>query len=166
MGNTITIELMPSPTTTTSTTTTTTMTTTSSSTNEMEIIDENTVQQAATDIDYDYYDDDIFDSYPTDPSMSSDPEFTHPELENIPFFTGKIPFPPTTQEPIRVQSVDDNLVVHKSDKTQMEIEEANWKKNQNEVFPKDAPYTQSASKTVNSVSFCVLLSIIWLQLAN
>ena len=47
--NTITIELMPSPTTTTSTTTTTTMTTTSS-TNEMEIIDENTVQQAATDI--------------------------------------------------------------------------------------------------------------------
>ena len=48
--NTITIELMPSPTTTTSTTTTTTMTTTSSSTNEMEIIDENTVQQAATDI--------------------------------------------------------------------------------------------------------------------
>jgi len=166
--NTITIELMPSPTTTTSTTTTTTMTTTSS-TNEMEIIDENTVQQAATDIDYenyDYYDDDIFDSYPTDPSMSSDPEFTHPELENIPFFTGKIPFPPTTQEPIRVQSVDDNLVVHKSDKTQMEIEEANWKKNQNEVFPKDAPYTQSASKTVNSVSFCVLLSIIWLQLAN
>ena len=115
---------------------------------------------------YDYYDDDIFDSYPTDPSMSSDPEFTHPELENIPFFTGKIPFPPTTQEPIRVQSVDDNLVVHKSDKTQMEIEEANWKKNQNEVFPKDAPYTQSASKTVNSVSFCVLLSIIWLQLAN
>ena len=46
--NTITIELMPSPT-TTSTTTTTTMTTTSS-TNEMEIIDENTVQQAATDI--------------------------------------------------------------------------------------------------------------------
>ena len=47
--NTITIELMPSPT-TTSTTTTTTMTTTSSSTNEMEIIDENTVQQAATDI--------------------------------------------------------------------------------------------------------------------
>jgi len=98
--------------------------------------------------------------------MSSDPEFTHPELENIPFFTGKIPFPQTTQEPIRVQSVDDNLVVHKSDKTQMEIEEANWKKNQNEVFPKDAPYTQSASKTVNSVSFCVLLSIIWLQLAN
>ena len=58
--------------------------------------------------------------------MSSDPEFTHPELENIPFFTGKIPFPPTTQEPIRVQSVDDNLVVHKSDKTQMEIEEANY----------------------------------------
>ena len=47
--NTITIELMPSPTTTTSTTTTTTMTTTSS-TNEMEIIDENTVQQAAIDI--------------------------------------------------------------------------------------------------------------------
>ena len=114
---------------------------------------------------YDYYDDDYLESYPTDPSLSSGTEFTHPELENIPLFTGKISFPPTTQEPIRVQSVDDNLVVHKSDKTQLEIEEAKWKKNQNEVFPKDAPYTQSASKTVNSVSFCVLLSIIW-QLAN
>ena len=49
--NTITIELMPSPTTTstTSSTTTTTMTT-SSSTTEMDIIDENTVQQATIDI--------------------------------------------------------------------------------------------------------------------
>ena len=140
--NTITIELMPS--------TTVSTTTTTKSTTEMEIIDGNTI------LDNDYYYSEEYDDelYSTDPSYT-DPQFTHPELTD-PLFHGKIRLP-TTQEPIRVQSVDDNSV-HKIDKkSQMQIDEAKY--SENEVFPKDAPYTQGSAK-VNSLSFCVLLSTI------
>ena len=134
-----------------------TTTTTTETTTQMELLDLNDIQKASEEYydNYDYYDDDYLeDLYPT-----KDTVFTHPELKNEPLFTGKITIP-TTQEPIRVQSQDDNFV-HKSDKAQIEIEEAKWKKNQNEVFPKDAPYTQSASSTkVSLMSFsCIMLSI-------
>ena len=142
--------------------TTTMSTTTTSQSTTMQIIDVNTVQKATEEYydnydnyeDYNYDDEYLDELYPT-----QDTAFTHPELKNELLFTGKITIP-TTQEPIRVQSQDD-LKIHKSDKVQIEIEEKNWIKNQNEVFPKDAPYTQSASSTkVSLMSFsCILLSI-------
>ena len=132
----------------------------------MQILDVNTVQKAAEEYydNYDNYNDDNYnyddeyldELYPTQDST----QFTHPELKNELLFTGKIQIP-TTQEPMRPNSQDFDNFVHKSDKAQIEIEETKWIKNQNEVFPKDAPYTQSASSTkVSLMSFsCILLSI-------
>jgi hypothetical protein len=116
----------------------------------------------------DYNDEDYYYEYPDNVDHSTediltDPAFIHPELINEAIFSGKIDFNQLQEPPIRSEHGEKNDIFgHKTEKKHHVVvpepeTDTTWyaKKNnknhhrgsENEVYPKDAPYTQDATKS-------------------
>lgn len=129
-----------------------------STTTEYEDVEANDLEATNNDLQYDeddyedYNDEDYMYEYPDDLLLpTEDSRFLHPELENEAVFSS---------QPQRPEQ-DLETTFHKSDKSKMpEIQIQTWHTHQKtsstkQVFPKDAPYTQTASSLNTNRHFLV-----------
>lgn len=122
-------------------------------------------EASAEEEDYEEYDDEnYYYQYPefqVTEEVLKDPAYMHPELTQSAIFSGKIEInkPKPVEEPQRPVNFNNFFVPHNSDKSQVvEVDENKWRKNmpkvhENEVYPKDAPYTAASSKLMTSSTF-------------
>ena len=87
--------------------------------------------------------------------------------DNVDIFSGTITLPKQETPKRPQESLKENFV-HNSDKSHMELDETKWRKtkvHENEVYPKDAPYTSAGSElsVPYSITLALLISLFILQ---